>query len=208
MFSSNFPVSDFVAVRNMDAVIKTDYVANAGDGKENSGDNFNIPRSYASIDGFNWTTVVSEPLNNPFSEDKYCSGIVFYRSEVKVGKIKDGVSKTYFAGEKPVNPTYYSGYMAGGDQGENQSAFGGFEWDTTRLTRFTDQPNSNFDAYFPRPDTLNSNAVRAFGSAHKSGFNMVMCDGAVSHVPYTIDREVHRRLGNRLDGLSASITDP
>jgi hypothetical protein len=41
----------------------------------------------------------------------------------------------------------------------------------------------------------------AFGSAHAAGFNAVLCDNAVMNISYDVDREVHRRLGNRLDGL-------
>ena len=42
----------------------------------------------------------------------------------------------------------------------------------------------------------------SFGSAHSGGLNMATCDGAVRSVSYLIDTEVHRRLGNRCDGLT------
>ena len=36
-----------------------------------------------------------------------------------------------------------------------------------------------------------------FGSMHPSGFNMMMCDGSVQHVSYSIDPLVFRSAGNR-----------
>jgi hypothetical protein len=39
-----------------------------------------------------------------------------------------------------------------------------------------------------------------FGSAHPNGWSVAFCDGSVHTVDYDIDWEVHRDLGNRLDG--------
>ena len=178
----------------MDAFAKNDYAANAGDGKENSGDRYLIPKNYEEADDphFQWTpTNISE---KPW----YCSGIVYYRSNVTMAKITDGTSKTIFAGEKYLRPESYTFSLP--SFGDNQSLYTGFEWDNTRLTRFiAGDPSS--EVYLPRQDRLGYSNVRAFGSAHSNGFNAVFCDGSVRSIAYQVDAESYRRMGNRLDGL-------
>ena len=58
----------------------------------------------------------------------------------------------------------------------------------------------------PEKDTPGLQVTRSFGSAHAAGFNMAYCDGSVRTLPYDIDRESHRRLGNRADGLPIEDT--
>jgi hypothetical protein len=107
------------------------------------------------------------------------------------------MSKTYFAGEKYLNPESYDFTVH--DFGENQSAYTGFEWDNTRLARSS-------PTFAPRQDQKGYNNWDIFGGPHSSGFNAVLCDGAVLNVNYQIDGEIHRRFGNRLDGLPVDIS--
>ncbi len=185
-------------VTRLPGVAKSDYAANGGDGVVSSGDSFEgmrFPRTYAEADdpGFRWTKT-----NDP-SRRQFHTGVMYYHSEVPARKIKDGQSNTYLAGEKYLRPESYN--FASRTYGDNQSLYTGYEWDNTRLTHF----NSADDEFKPARDRPGYDNVRAFGSAHATGFNVVMCDGAVLMIPFEVDREVHRRLGSRLDGEPADV---
>ena len=177
---------------------KNDYAANAGDGRENSGDRYEIPGSYVQADHERWEWT---PTNDP-TTPLYCSGVVYYRSNVSIAQISDGTSKTIFAGEKYLRPESYNYGLP--SFGDNQSLYTGFEWDNTRLTRYVEgDPGS--EVYLPRQDRVGYVNVRAFGSPHGNGFNAVICDGSVRTISYGVDSEAYRRAGNRRDGQPVSL---
>lgn len=186
---------------------KSDYAANGGDGTISSGDPpLAVPSSYSQVDsGFAWTntSVCAPGISNrdPRAADaRNCiSGVMFQRSEIAVRQITDGTTSTYLAGEKFLRPESYD-YSAP-TFGDNQSIWTGFEWDNTRLT------NASSNIYAPRQDTVGAPYVYAFGSPHAAIWNAVLCDGSVHGISYDIDREIHRRLGNRLDGETVDKSD-
>ena len=104
--------------------------------------------------------------------------------------IVDGTSNTYLVGEKYL---YTNAYETGTDYGDDAAALVGDSDDLQRWT-MTDQGP-------PRQDTPGYSSYYIFGSAHALGFNMVLCDGSVHSISYSIDPEIHRRLGDRKDGL-------
>jgi prepilin-type N-terminal cleavage/methylation domain-containing protein/prepilin-type processing-associated H-X9-DG protein len=129
---------------------------------------------------------------------KYATGIFFCGSEVKAADVTDGASNTYLIGEKYACPDAYFNSMDGADNG---LALQGENADISRWTAWN--PSS---ILAPLQDTPGAYSY-AFGSAHSDGCNMALCDGAVKMISYMIDLEVHRRLGNRKDGLPIDASD-
>ncbi|RMF39611.1 MAG: DUF1559 domain-containing protein [Planctomycetota bacterium] len=162
-----------------DMVPKTDYAACEGDYIT---DTDGGPRRLA--DGDN-------PLY-PWKPTDKATGVIFLRSQVRVGDISDGTSNTYLAGEKYVNREHY---FDAKDLGYDQSLFSGVDLD---LNRWTIDP--------PRVDGPEE-GFRLFGSAHAPGCFMLMCDGSVHLINYSIDASVHRHLGNRRDGQQAAVPE-
>jgi prepilin-type N-terminal cleavage/methylation domain-containing protein len=118
------------------------------------------------------------------------NGLIYRRSMVDMGSIRDGSSNTYLIGERYLNPDRYNdGQSSANDQGWDL----GYDFDTNRWV--------NADAaYWPRQDQSGVESNVRFGSAHAGSFHMALCDGSVQSISYSIDGETHRRLGNRQDG--------
>lgn len=111
-----------------------------------------------------------------------CTGICYLRSEVKIAEILDGTSHTYLIGEK------YA--VAGGwDPGDDQGMYAGYDYDTVRWTSVPLEPDQA-ELWISR-----------FGSGHPTTCQFAFCDGSVRQISFDIDWNVHRRLGNRRDGL-------
>jgi len=159
----------------MAEVAKSDYAVNGGDFfAEDSV--YEGPLTLAEGDSghFAWSTPTK------------LTGVCYQRSEVQPAMIEDGLSQTYLIGEKNVCRPYYGTF---GDEGYNETMYHGSSID---LTRWVLQP--------PVQDADDLDFYR-FGSAHAGSCHFVFCDGSLATISYQIDTEVHRRLGNRADGL-------
>ena len=127
------------------------------------------------------------------------NGVCYLHSQVTTAMISDGTSNTYLVGEKYINPDHYTD---GQDGGDDWSMYTGQQDDVSRTVGYFDS-SGKFQPSLPQQDTPGNGTPSgfAFGSAHSGGFNMSFCDGSVRTIDYSIDAEVHRRLGNRQDGL-------
>ena len=129
------------------------------------------------------------------------NGVSFYRSQVSVAKVKDGMSKTYALGEKFVNPQNYTECC---DAGDDWSMYTGQQDDNYRITTFDLDRNISATPVQDRIGLGTSGGVPAiwlFGSAHPGGCNMAFCDGSVQVISYNVDPPVHHAAGGRNDGL-------
>ena len=149
---------------------RSDYAGNAGtvyNGDDGPG-SYSAARSYAWPTGHN--------------------GVVFIHSELSLGKILDGTSNTYFAGERYLNPDFYE---TGTDAGDDQCLYIGYDRDICRV---------GVDP--PKRDRRGDSSSLCFGSAHAAVFNVVMCDGTVHSIPFEIDLPIHQCLCKRNDRTS------
>jgi prepilin-type N-terminal cleavage/methylation domain-containing protein/prepilin-type processing-associated H-X9-DG protein len=163
---------------------RTDYAANVGDLAETV--SWTCPGSYPIPASFNWNSV---PI---------CTGVMYQHSQTTTAQISDGTSVTYLAGEKYVDPDYY---MTGQDPGDDWNMFVGQQDDVSRSVGY---PSGNTFVYYPPMQDTPGNAAgrNIFGSAHANGLHMAFCDGSVQMINFSIEKETHRRLGNRMDGLT------
>lgn len=196
--------SDGGEVARRGGTARTDYAANFGDASHCAGTSakgspcpcivFSQAFSPPTVRAIDLGTFTNWP------DTSLVTGIVFVRSEVKVGQITDGTSHTYAVGEKYLSPDFYESDTENvRDPADDWSMYAGQQDDVVRTTHY--QPASAIELA-PAQDRPGF-AVRThwrFGSAHPGGYHMAMCDGSVHSYGYDIDPEVHRRMGNRMDG--------
>lgn len=120
------------------------------------------------------------------------NGVVQQLRPVSAEQITDGLSQTYFAGEKMMVFRYYTN---GRGQNDDQSCWNGDSQDTTASTQWKPAKDMPLEAW----KKLQKTGKVPFGSTHIKVTNMAFCDGSVRLTSNDIDRDVHRRYGNRHD---------
>ena len=154
-----------------------DYQANSG--TRNAGDQPG-PGSEEDADRFSYG----------FS-DRTQNGITHQRSEVRIGQLSDGASKTMLVGEKYLNALNYHNGL---DLADNEGPFVGHDRDVNGYTATSAAVNIP-----PLRDRAGLYKPYNFGSAHSVGFLMVLADGHVKSVEYDIDPWIFRKYGGRND---------
>jgi prepilin-type N-terminal cleavage/methylation domain-containing protein len=160
---------------------KTDYAANGGSNKigVNQGP---AKECYNQYPACSWNAPES-------SVAKISNGVVGYRLGAKMRQISDGSSKTALIFEKYLPTAFYEN---GGFDGDDNTAFTGFDVDTVRFVGGGDRR--------PRPDddvTNKGTAKDAAGAAHPGGLHAALCDGSVQTFSYDVERYVWENLGIR-----------
>src|SRR5437868_6584131 len=142
------------AAQGVDHGAKTDYSVNAGDQNADQGANGGV---------------ATDPPPPPF----LYTGISFVRSKIRLAEITDGTSNTIMVGEKYLA---VQNYRTGTDLSDNENPYVGFDND---MFRTTDKTTSGAVGNIRFPPRVAGRVadMRTFGSAHPSGFNIVLCDG-------------------------------
>jgi prepilin-type N-terminal cleavage/methylation domain-containing protein len=131
------------------------------------------------------------------------NGIVYQRSEVTPAKIEDGLSKTCLFGEKFMDPAHYK---TGASYGDDQSLYLGFDRDNARSGNVLHPPLQDKHVeliWLPEGDD-ESVTDWNFGSAHPTGYHIVLCDGSVRRIDYDIQIVVSSLLSGRNDKAVAT----
>jgi len=204
--------------RRVDAMARSDYAANAGDGfpeaaiANGEGGGFLFYFDSDQCEG-NYSqgdfekVVPPRPSGGKYSaEDLFCwpsidtqNGVSIMGHVVKLRQISDGTSNTVLFGEKYVEPGQYT---SGTDGGDNQCMYNGWDYDTQRWGggHRTDPSNNDELLTIPSQDRLGQEGYTSWGSTHPGGHNAVFCDGSVTSISYDADPRIIANICNWYDG--------
>jgi prepilin-type processing-associated H-X9-DG protein len=160
---------------------RSDYACNVGFSIDAKGNPIEHDLDYSGPDDLKTGDTAAFWRQDPYN--RIYTGVIYRRSEIRVGDITNGTSNTYLLGEKYLNP---GDYLTGFDPGDNDHMYIGFDYDISRDT-----------IHLPLQDKRGLQDTYRFGSAHDRGCNMLYCDGRVEVVSYDIDPAVHVRAGDR-----------
>jgi hypothetical protein len=190
---------------------RSDYAGNAGTNEQvTTGTCQVVPGGSADNTGYDGAAYYRQSCNADASPSTgwwspNMNGVTFACSRITLKQITDGTTKTYFAGEKSLQPQYY----LGGGPDDNGAMYEGHDYDVLRWGGKDGNNNASTPPvvgdYLPLRDQNNTDTAYGeinFGSAHSAGCFFVMCDGSVQTISYTIDPKIHWALSNRRDGLS------
>jgi hypothetical protein len=202
---------------------RSDYAACAGDqyspeinGGPGVGSASN-PYSTADSSTYNWFPSPHDRTDYTRADGRYGpTGVMYRRGQVTIAELTagKGSSNQYMIGEKFLRTDkYFPGGSAGvTDGGDNECMFTGHNNDVGRVSFYA--PAKDHPPPFQFPDAtlvrggvvVGNNETFRFGSAHPAGFHMMMADGSVHYISYTINFDVFRAGGNRFSSVVGSFT--
>ena len=140
------------------------------------------PTDYASSRGTNNNGAIAyNPNNNSIDGHRLLD-------------ISDGTSNTILVGDKRMDLRYLNRYQSDDNEGYSSG------WDHD-VVRYTDANHP------PQPDSNNGSGwgEEKFGSSHIGRFNVVLCDGSVRSISYSVNLTVYTYMGVINDGQVVSF---
>jgi prepilin-type N-terminal cleavage/methylation domain-containing protein len=123
------------------------------------------------------------------------TGVVRQYTPTTFADIRDGASNTLLVGDKRMNLA-----LLGQEQpDDNEGYTSGWNEDTMRLTSLRPQPD------FIGDPSLHGGKL--FGSSHVGALNVVLADGSVRTVSYTVSPATFKALGDEADGQVINPSD-
>lgn len=165
-------------------VVRADYQANSG----------NIAAGETGGPGAG----TSEPPA-PYLKSIGWNGVTQHVSELRIGQIEDGTSKTILVGEKYLNVDFYATGAAAAD---DQHFWCGVDRDVNGYLQCLN-PNGSVnegDNGIPERDRPGRDWNWKFGGAHQTGWNAVFGDGSVQSISFGTEPRVIHAMGGRNDG--------
>jgi prepilin-type processing-associated H-X9-DG protein len=108
------------------------------------------------------------------------------RDPISITDAKDGLSNTMILGDKRLA----LGSLNRGPGDDNEGFTAGWDQDVIRRTDL-----------IPEPDLLGTGTgLNQFGSSHTGGLNVLLADGSVKFISYSINATTWLNLGHRIDG--------
>jgi len=213
------PGGNGTPVSGITQVPRGDYAANVGVGYYTTGTStppFQSPNGCEILDTQYPHSYAAADSKNPGWPSATWSGVIFQRSTLGDGAIKDGTSHTYLIGEKFVDSQQYE---SGQYDADNDTLFSGAGNDNLRGTYVkpvtvasasnptADDPGQPADTtIYPSmmndrsgPASPTQNFYCVFGSAHTGLVQFTFCDGHTGSISVNIDPLTHRYLGERND---------
>jgi prepilin-type N-terminal cleavage/methylation domain-containing protein len=122
------------------------------------------------------------------------TGVVRRYTPTRINEITDGMSNTLMVGEKRLNRARMGQAQVDDDIGYTS----GWDNNMMRSTRRRPKPD------YRDPE---NNSTKRFGSSHLDVFNVVLADGSVRVIRYSISRNTFKNLGNKSDGNVFTLDD-